>query len=147
MAVDAREDNGTGAGRRTLLIADDDLVVCSMLSMALERRFDVVAAVEDAEQAVAQAAARQPDVAVVDVDMPGGGGARAVRGIVEVAPATAVVVLSGDESDGVVRDLMQAGAMTYRRKGMAPHELAETLEKAIAAQRRQLAGRDSTAAR
>jgi hypothetical protein len=37
--------------------------------------------------------------------------------------------------------------MTYRRKGMAPHELAETLEKAIAAQRRQLAGRDSTAAR
>jgi DNA-binding NarL/FixJ family response regulator len=130
------------AGRLTLLIADDDPVVRSVLSMALERRFEIVAAVADAEEAVAEAAVTKPDAAVIDVDMPRGGGSHAVRGIAEASPATALVVLSGDESDGTVRDLLQAGAMTYRRKGIAPHELADTLEKSIAAQRQQLAARD-----
>ncbi len=140
--MNTRDGDGTDTGRRTLLIADDDPVVRSVLSMALERRFEIVAAVSDAEQAVAEAATTKPDAAVIDVDMPGGGGMRAVLGIVNVSPATALVVLSGDESDGVVRDLLQAGAMTYRRKGIAPHELADTLEKSISAQRQQLAARD-----
>jgi DNA-binding NarL/FixJ family response regulator len=133
------------AGRLTLLIADDDPVVRSVLSMALERRFEIVAAVADAQEAVAEAAASKPDAAVIDVDMPGGGGSRAVRGIAEVSPATALVVLSGDESDGIVRDLLQAGAMTYRRKGIAPHELADTIVKSISAQRQQLAARERDA--
>jgi DNA-binding NarL/FixJ family response regulator len=135
----------TGNGRPTLLIADDDPVVRSVLSMALERRFEIVAVVEDGEQAVAEAAAAKPDAAVIDVDMPGGGAPHAVRGIVEVSPATAIVVLSADESDSVVRDLLGAGAMTYRRKGIPPQQLAETLEKSIWAQRRQLAARDGGA--
>jgi DNA-binding NarL/FixJ family response regulator len=139
--VDAvsRESDGAGNGRPTLLIADDDPVVQSMLSMGLEGRFEIVAVADDAEYAVATAAAVRPDAAVVDVDMPGGGGARAVRGIAEVSPHTAMVVLSGDESDGVVRDLLQAGAMTYCRKGIAAHDLARTLEHSIEAMRQQAA--------
>ena len=121
--------------RPTLLIADDDPVVCSMLSMALEQRFDVVAAADDGEQAVARAAEIRPDAAVIDVQMPAGGGARAVRGITEASPDTAIVVLSGDESDAVVRDLVQAGAMAYVRKGIAARELIETLESSMRAHR------------
>jgi len=132
-------NDGNDPGRLTLLIADDDPVVRSMLSMSLERRFEIVAAAEDGEQAIAGAAESQPDAAVIDVDMPRGGGLRAVRGIAEVSPRTAMVVLSGDESDGVVRDLVAAGAMTYCRKGIPPHELAEILERAIKAQRQQVA--------
>jgi DNA-binding NarL/FixJ family response regulator len=131
------EFDGGGTGRPTLLIADDDPVVQSMLSMGLEGRFEIVAMAHDAEFAVASAAAIRPDAAVVDVDMPGGGGARAVSGITEVSPNTAVVVLSGDEADGVVRDLLQAGAMTYCRKGIAAHDLAQTLERSIEAMRQQ----------
>ena len=126
-------------GRLTLLIADDDPVVRSMLSMSLERRFEIVAAVEDGADAVAEAAQAQPDAAVIDVDMPGGGGIRAVRGIAEASPATAVVVLSADESDAMVRDLVQAGAMTYCRKGISPHDLGRLLERSIRAHRRQVA--------
>ena len=117
----------------TLLIADDDPVVRSMLSLTLERQFRIVAAVPDSDQAIAGAGALRPDVALVDVQMPGGGARTAVRGIAEASPETAVVVLSGDESDSLVRELMIAGAMTYVRKGIAPHELAAVLHRALRA--------------
>lgn len=119
----------------TLLIADDDPVVRSALGITLERRFDIVAVAGDADQAVARAQAITPDAAIVDVDMPGGGGPSAVRGIAEVSPKTAIVVLSGDESDAVVRELLQAGAITYCRKGIEPSHLVDTLERSILAHR------------
>lgn len=123
----------------TLLIADDDPVVRSMLGMSLGQRFEIVAAVEDGEHAVEMAKEHKPDAALIDVDMPGGGGAAAVRGIAQISPETAIVVLSADESDALVRDLLQAGAMTYRRKGISPQELSETLENSIRAMRQQQA--------
>lgn len=116
----------------TLLIADDDPVVRSMLSLTLERQFDIVGAVSDSAQAIALAQECHPDVALVDVQMPGGG-LSAVRGIAGVSPDTAAVILSADEFDPLVRQLMLAGAMTYVRKGIAPTELAEVLHRAIRA--------------
>lgn len=132
-------DETNGRGRLSLLIADDDPVVRSMLSMGLEQRFEIVAAVEDAAAAVEAAGAHRPDAAVVDVDMPEGGGQHAVRGIVQVSPQTGIVVLSADEEDGAVRELLQAGAMTYCRKGIAAHELAEAIERSVDAARQQRA--------
>lgn len=116
-----------------LMIADDDPVVQTMLDMSLSAEFDVVGLAADGEQAVELARASQPDAAIVDVEMPEGGGLRAVRGIHEVAPQTAIVVLSVDESDGVVRELMQAGATSYLRKGVGSELLADTLMSSIEA--------------
>ncbi|MGZ4294897.1 MAG: hypothetical protein ACXVRM_11695, partial [Solirubrobacteraceae bacterium] len=62
-----------------------------------------------------------------------GGGLSAVRGIAGVSPDTAAVILSADEFDPLVRQLMLAGAMTYVRKGIAPTELVEVLHRAIRA--------------
>ncbi len=117
----------------TLLIADDDAVVRSMLSLTLERQFDIVGVARDSDQAIALAQAAQPDVALIDVQMPGGGGLRAIQGISEVSPETAAVVLSADEFEPLVRELMIAGAMTYVRKGIAPAKLTEVLHRAIRA--------------
>jgi DNA-binding NarL/FixJ family response regulator len=114
-----------------LMIADDDPVIQSLLDMSLSREFDVIGLATDDEEAVELAAASQPDAAIVDVEMSAGGGLRAVRGIHEVAPDTAIVVLSIDESHGVVRELMQAGATAYLRKGVAPHILADALMDSI----------------
>jgi len=114
-----------------LMIADDDPVVQSLLDMSLSEEFDVVGLAADGEQAVELAKASKPDAALVDVEMPAGGGLRAVQGIHEVAPETAIVVLSVDESDGVVRELLQAGATAYLRKGVAPQVLADTLLDSI----------------
>jgi two-component system nitrate/nitrite response regulator NarL len=116
----------------TLLIADDDPVVRSMLSLTLQRQFNIVGAARDSEQAIALARAAQPDVALIDVQMPGGG-LSAIRGISEVSPDTAPVVLSADEFDPLVRELMIAGAMAYVRKGIAPADLTAMLHRAIQA--------------
>jgi DNA-binding NarL/FixJ family response regulator len=116
-----------------LIIADDDPVVASMLSMSLGKEFDVVGVAGDGEATVALATETRPDAAIIDVDMPKGGGMAAVRGIHDASPETAMVILSGDESDQLVRELMAAGAVTYRRKGVDAHALAESLRDAVEA--------------
>ena len=133
--------SGAPAGDRPrLMIADDSPVIRSMLSMSLSSGFEVVGVAADSEEAVELARVTQPDAAVIDVEMPKGGGLLAVRKILEVAPNTAIVMLSGDESDRGVRELMQAGAIAYHRKGEAPQVLAESLTEAIEAHAR---GRDT----
>jgi two-component system, NarL family, nitrate/nitrite response regulator NarL len=124
----------------TLLIADDDPVARTMLSISLARRFEIVGVVEDAEQAVASATLVRPDVAIVDVQMPGGGGLAAVRGIAQASPHTAVVMLSSDESDESVRALLTEGAACYVRKGIDADELTAIVTRAIRAQRHPAAG-------
>ncbi len=119
--------------RPRLMIADDDSVVRAMLGMSLEHEFDVIGVAGDGDEAVELARTSQPDAALVDVEMPKGGGLRAVSGIVEVSPDTAIVVLSGDEADGTVRDLIQAGATAYRRKGVTAQALAQSLIDSIVA--------------
>lgn len=123
------------ATRPRLLIADDDPVVRSTLSMALETRFEIVAIAGDGEGAVVKASECTPDAALLDVDMPGGGGIGAVLGIAAASPQTALIILSGDEAEEVVLELLQAGAMAYCRKGGETRQLADTIERAIRAHR------------
>jgi CheY-like chemotaxis protein len=126
----------------TLVIADDDPVVQLLLSMSLGGEFEVVGVAADGDEAIELARTSQPDAALLDVVMPKGGGLGAVRGIVEVAPGTAIVMLSGCQADGVVRELIQAGAVAYRRKSATTRILAEALNdsiKAHTAERRESA--------
>jgi DNA-binding NarL/FixJ family response regulator len=131
--------NGTSS-RPRLIIADDDSVVRSVLNMSLGEAFEIVGVASDSEEAVELARTSQPDVALVDVDMPRGGGEFAVNGIATAAPDTAIVVLSADESDGLVRTLMQAGATAYLRKGVDTHMLTECLTASIKAHAGQRTG-------
>jgi DNA-binding NarL/FixJ family response regulator len=119
--------------RPRLMIADDDPVTQSTLGMSLAGGFDVVGFAADSDEAVELARESQPDAAIVDVDMPKGGGLSAVRGILAVAPETAIVVLSADESDQLVRELIQAGAIAYRRKGVSLGLLAQSISDSIRA--------------
>ena len=118
-----------------LLIADDDTFMRAALSAGLAADFEIVGAAADADEAIVLAEEHRPDAAILDVDMPGGGGLRALKEIRDRSPHTAVVVLSGDESDVVVRDMISAGAMTYVRKGASRAELALAVRRSIAALR------------
>jgi DNA-binding NarL/FixJ family response regulator len=119
------------AHRHRLLIADDDSLVRSTMSMfAMAAGFEVVGVAEDGEQSVELASVTQPDVALLDVDMPSGG-LSAVQGILEVSPATAIVLLSNDELETEVRALLLAGASAYCRKGVSPEVLADMLTRSI----------------
>jgi diguanylate cyclase (GGDEF)-like protein/PAS domain S-box-containing protein len=118
--------------RPRALLADDDPVVLALLSAQLERQFSVVAVAGDADSAIALAREHSPAVAIVDVEMPGGG-LHAARGIHHDSPATAVVILTADDSRSSVLQFLDAGAMAFLRKGMPPHQLVARLNEAIAA--------------
>jgi len=96
----------------------------------LKRDFEVVGEATDAVEAITLARELRPDAALVDLNMPEGGGRTAVPGIVAASPETAIVVISSDEEDSIVRELMIGGAVAYVRKGADP---SDTLRRAIAA--------------
>ncbi len=132
-------DDSEGGQRPRLLIADDDLLVHATLCAQLDEEFEIVGGALDSDQAIELAESCQPDVAIIDVEMPAGGGLRATREIHERVPRTAIVVLSADESDAVVLAMLQAGAMAYLRKGMSGQELTRILRSAIAAHAKSVA--------
>jgi DNA-binding NarL/FixJ family response regulator len=116
-----------------VLIADDDPDVRAVLAAQLPLSFDIVGTAADTDEAIALAAEHRPDIALVDVEMPGGGGPRATREIGAAAPATTIVALSADESDRVVRDMLAAGAVTYIRKDVSAEELTALLHESVRA--------------
>jgi diguanylate cyclase (GGDEF)-like protein/PAS domain S-box-containing protein len=114
------------------LVADDDPLVCAALCAQLDQQFSVVAVAGDAEGAIAMARQHLPAVALVDVEMPGGG-LKATRGVNHESPGTAVVILTADDSRSAVLQFLDAGAMAYLRKGIPAHQLTARLNEAIAA--------------
>ena len=122
------------SGRPRLLIADDDPIVRSLLSTQLAGDFEICAVASDATEASELAEQHRPDAALVDVEMPGGGGLAAVRRISERSPDTCIVILSGDESQDVVVELLNAGAIAYVRKGVPGDQIARTVADSLKAQ-------------
>jgi EAL domain-containing protein (putative c-di-GMP-specific phosphodiesterase class I)/DNA-binding NarL/FixJ family response regulator len=115
----------------TVLIADDDASLRRTLERMLTREegIVVVGTAGDAEGAIAAAAETRPQVALVDVHMPGGGEA-AVRGILAASPETHVVVLSGSTDAGSTQAVLGAGAGSYIVKGGSPEDVIAAVTRA-----------------
>jgi two-component system response regulator DegU len=118
-----------------LVIADDSALMRSTLYSQLESAFECVGMASDADEAIALVSAHRPDVALLDVNMPGGGAMHATREISARSPDTAVVILSIDETHRNVVDLVAAGAITYLVKGIDRDTLIEKLTASINAHR------------
>jgi EAL domain-containing protein (putative c-di-GMP-specific phosphodiesterase class I)/DNA-binding NarL/FixJ family response regulator len=119
-----------------VLIAEDSRLVREALA-GLVRAADglmLVDAVGDATEAVAAAVRGKPDVALVDVRMPGGGGAAAARGIRQQSPSTRVIALSGQGGRESVLQMVEAGAVGYLVKGGPPEGIIESIRRAAAGQ-------------
>ena len=93
-----------------------------------EDRVELIGTAGDAEEAIRIAEADLPDVALVDVRMPAGGGPHAARGISRVSPATRVIALSAYEDRANVLEMLRAGAVGYLVKGTAVDELVQGIE-------------------
>jgi DNA-binding NarL/FixJ family response regulator len=120
--------------RIAVLVADDDEDIRQLLIVHLSRDpFEVAGSARDAEEAIELALARRPDAALVDVNMPGGGAQRVIEALQRAAPEIAVVVLSALDEDGLVRDLLQKGAMAYLVKPAGRDEILSTVRRAVAA--------------
>ncbi|MEO2087900.1 MAG: response regulator transcription factor [Gemmataceae bacterium] len=121
-------------GNLRVLLADDHAVVRAGLKALLDAQPDlsVVGEAADGLTAVELAGQLQPDVAVVDVSMPGLGGGEVTEGIARDYPRVRVVALTAHEESGYVRRLLAAGAAGYVLKRSAADELVRAV-RAVAA--------------
>jgi len=113
-----------------ILLADDHTVMRRGLRLLLESQagFEVVAEVPDGRQAVEQAEATQPDVAVLDIAMPNLSGIEAAQRIHAALPRTAIVILSMHSDEGYVLRALKAGAKAYLLKDSAEGDLIEAIK-------------------
>jgi two-component system nitrate/nitrite response regulator NarL len=116
----------------TVLIADDDPEFRSALAAVLERApgLELVAAAENAAEAIELARRLHPTVAVVDVRMDGAGGPCVARALKQFAPDVRVLALSAYDDRGTVLEMLEAGATGYMLKGWASaRELVLAIER------------------
>lgn len=113
----------------TVLLVDDFALFREGVTVALDRHpaVSVVGEAADVPEAVQRATQLQPDVVILDMRLPGGGGLVALESLREVAPRARVLVLTAnDRPEGVV-DAVSAGASGYLTKRAGGDELAAAI--------------------
>jgi DNA-binding NarL/FixJ family response regulator len=110
-----------------VLIADDHARLRAMVADVLEEAgFDVCAQAATADAAVKRAAEHHPDVALLDIRMPGDGIA-AARRIAAALPDTRILMLTVSADSDDVLDALQAGAQGYVLKGESPEGIVDAV--------------------
>ncbi|MGH2635988.1 MAG: EAL domain-containing protein [Actinomycetota bacterium] len=119
--------------RIRVLIADDEPSIRQTLTNVVESdpSMEVVGTAPDAQGAIELAELRQPDVALLDVRMPGGGGPRATREIVRHSPPTLVIALSAFEDRESVLTMIRAGARSYVGKDASNEQILNAIRGTI----------------
>ena len=113
-----------------MLIADDHEVVRSGLRALLSEQSNcqVVAEAADGKEAVAQALKTAPHVAIVDYSLPLLNGVEVTRQIRQRSPGTEVIIFTMHDNNGLIRDLLQVGALGYLLKSDAKRLLLAAVE-------------------
>ena len=113
----------------TVLIADDHGIVRSGLRLLLSQQdgIEVVAEAEDGIQARDMAIERRPDLAILDVKMPGLSGLEATREIRRLAPEVSVLILSMHDEERYLFEALKAGASGYVLKRAADSDLMDAV--------------------
>jgi two-component system response regulator RegA len=116
----------------SILIVDDDEVYRNRLARAfVDRGYDVRTA-QDYDAAVAAAQTDSPELAVVDLKMPGKSGLELVKALVEIDPATKAVVLTGYGSIATAIDAVRLGAAYYLSKPADADDIVQAFARAEA---------------
>jgi two-component system response regulator DesR len=114
-----------------LLLADDQAMVRGALAtlLGLEPDMEVVAEVGSGDEVVAAARASKPDVALVDVEMPGLDGIAATAALHEAMPSVRVLIVTTFGRPGFLRRALQAGASGFVVKDTPARQLAEAVRR------------------
>ena len=118
-------------GRIRLMLADDEAPILEAMCelMSTDRYIDVVGTARDAGEAIDLAELHEPDVALLDVRMPGGGGSRAAREIRLRSPETRIVALSASTDPRTVASMIRAGAVGYVGKDQPADEVLRAIHR------------------
>jgi two-component system, NarL family, response regulator DesR len=120
-----------------VMLAEDQALVRGALAalLSLEGDIDVVAEVARGDEVVPTALATQPDVALLDIEMPGGDGLRAAQALHECRPSCRVVILTTIGRSGYLRRAMASGAVGFLLKDAPAAELAIAIRRVMAGER------------
>ena len=116
------------SGVRVFLVDDHELFL-SGVRAELSEHFDLVGSAGDVDQAIDGIRATRPDVVLVDVHMPGGGGLAVIGNISESNPDVRFLALSVSDDPEDVIAMIRAGARGYVTKSIAPEELVTAVRR------------------
>ena len=116
-----------------ILLADDHDVLRRGLRHLIEEQagWEVCAEAIDGREAVEIAKKEQPDVAIVDISMPGLNGLEATRQIKKAVPRIEVLIFTMHEDEQLVREVLAAGARGYLHKGMPMIDLLAVIHDVV----------------
>lgn len=119
-----------------VVIVDDHAMVREGLATFLQAASDLtlIGGAPNGESAVALCARECPDVVLMDLVMPGMDGVAATRSIREHCPDTQIIALTSFGEEDLIRDVLDAGAIGYLLKNVAPNQLAEAIRNAASGQ-------------
>lgn len=113
-----------------ILIADDHGLIRAGLRAILESipDFTVVGEAEDGLSVLQQTAELQPNIVLMDIHMPGISGIEATRRLREIAPSTRILALTVHEDEGMLREMIRAGAHGYIIKRAVESDLIQAIK-------------------
>jgi response regulator NasT len=120
----------TSSTRRVVIAEDEALIRMDLAEMLAEEGYDVVAAVDDGQQAIDRTTELRPDLVILDVQMPRLDGIAAAQHIASrrIAP---VVMLTAFSQRDLVESARDAGAMAYLVKPFGKSDLLPAIEMAV----------------
>ncbi len=120
-----------------VLLAEDQGMVRGALAtlLGLEEDLEVVAQVARGDEVVAAAQASQPDVALLDIEMPGIDGLEAAALLHQALPACVIIIVTTFGRPGYLRRAMEAGATGFVVKDGPADQLAVSIRRAAAGER------------
>jgi DNA-binding NarL/FixJ family response regulator len=114
---------------RVFLVDDHRLFLSGVRSELAEEEFDIVGDAPDAPTAVAGIRSTSPDVVLLDVHMPGGGGGAVIRAVAPEQPDVRFLALSVSDAADDVIEVIRAGARGYVTKTISPADLANAIRR------------------
>jgi len=126
----------SGNLRRRILIADDHEVLRRGIRTMLEseKEWEVCGEAIDGQEVVEKAASLNPDLVILDINMPVLNGVAAVREILRNRPQMKILVFSVHDSDRTIREILSAGAQGYLSKAKAGQELVQVVRLLLSGQ-------------
>ena len=120
-----------------VLLAEDQAMVRGALSalLSLEDDIEIVAEASRGDQVLPAALDTLPDVALLDIEMPGGDGLEAAAVLHERLPSCLVVILTTFGRSGYLKRAMESGAVGFLLKDAPASELAEAIRRAMKGER------------
>jgi len=120
-----------------ILLAEDQAMVRGALTalLHLEDDIEVVAEVSQGDHVLEAAMKSQPDVALLDVEMPGSDGLSAARALHKSLPSCRIVILTTFGRSGYLRRAMESGAVGFLLKDAPADQLAVAIRRVMAGER------------